>query len=413
MNDQTNEPGVSLNQPQSTNLYSSENPANEQVDLGKAGFEIDIPQKKSVPTTGEQENVVDSIVKQATVSNEQEDKILSELAQMDAELEKTIPIAPIAESGSKKAKIILMAVIAISIILIGYFFASRNGVALLGIEPIGTISESEQKLNDIKSEKITNHYIASALMLKELNYYSSQMNIEYQNIRQARGALIAEKKFNEYKQKAADLMTLMGSEFDAVNEIIQSDNSLENGLVLFIQNKSQEIPEESNTFDDALRIIRNDELKTLVKTDINNFETEKELLDHMRKIANASKNTPRGLIASVQSSRINWTEIIDEIVNVTQAIDPTYSFNGTENTEGISYSSFSFNAGDNRINVTGQTITSDDRTFTKIADLTDALELSDVFSNVDTRTFSKQADNELEDGFRSSIRLDFNLEGNE
>jgi len=109
-----------------------------------------------------------------------------------------------------------------------------------------------------------------------------------------------------------------------------------------------------------------------------------------------------------QAKRINWSQVISEIEKVTQTVDENFSLDGSINENGVTYTSFSFNAEDSRINVAGQTRTSNERTFTLIADLTDAVENSPRFMNADTRTYSKQQDEG--DGFRSSIRLDFNLE---
>ncbi len=109
-------------------------------------------------------------------------------------------------------------------------------------------------------------------------------------------------------------------------------------------------------------------------------------------------------------------------------MDPNF---GDPDAQFITYDNYNFSARNNSILVGGQIRTDDQKTFTKIANLIDAIEESSLFAEVKTRSFTKnEVDNvsndlttEAEDlvvpgvagssTYEATLKLDFKLEQTE
>ncbi|MBU1019332.1 MAG: hypothetical protein ABII07_04800 [Patescibacteria group bacterium] len=117
------------------------------------------------------------------------------------------------------------------------------------------------------------------------------------------------------------------------------------------------------------------------------------------------------LISQIKNNRQNWSEIIMEIENITKDVDPLY---GTSVESDLNYSSYSIDSDSNTISLQGSTSTDDTRNFTLIANLIDALEQSDMFSNVVERSFSKtEKSSKSDSSYEASFRLSFGIQDGE
>lgn len=112
-------------------------------------------------------------------------------------------------------------------------------------------------------------------------------------------------------------------------------------------------------------------------------------------------------ISDLKLIRIQWSIIVQEIEKVTKSIDTLYGTGFFEELGGIQYSNFDFDATTNRIILTGQAKRDDGSTFTLIVNLIDALENSDLFTDVDNRTYPKTGSEE--EGYMSSFRIELSL----
>jgi hypothetical protein len=418
-------PAVSQEAPaQSQTLYSSDNPLNDQVDLEKAGFDLKIQQEKPInELQSEQENVVDSIVKQATVNKFEEEKILNELETLDPTIGSDIPIAPMVQGATRTARNIFIAILVIALLSVGYFYVNQKGFPLFGFQANTRLAEAETQLNDIKTEAVINDLIAASLEYRNVSYLAGVYSIDMQNNGVA-NRVDLEEAILRLNKKVKD-----------INDQLVGLESVQQSILVDLSDKSRILKE-------SLKIAKNEEEREginleieliaesqkLAKTLVDELATESGLLssltamvendyqgqEFLNKLDAVFKNykfNEYAKIAHIQRSRVNWTEVINEIEAVTRSIDPTFSLDGTIDEDGISYSAFAFNRDNSRVNITGQTRTSDIKTFTLIADLTDAFEESDMFSIHDSRTFNKQADED--DGYRAAITLDVILESKE
>lgn len=112
-------------------------------------------------------------------------------------------------------------------------------------------------------------------------------------------------------------------------------------------------------------------------------------------------------ISDLKLARIQWSIIVQEIEKVTKSIDTLYGTGFFEELGGIQYSNFDFDATTNRIILTGMAKRDDGSTFTLIVNLIDALENSDLFTDVDNRTYPKTGSEE--EGYMSSFRIELSL----
>jgi hypothetical protein len=113
-------------------------------------------------------------------------------------------------------------------------------------------------------------------------------------------------------------------------------------------------------------------------------------------------------ISNLKAHRVRWAVILDEIERITKSIDTLYNTGFFEELGGIKYSAFDFDSETNQIILIGQAKRDDGTTFTLIANLIDALEQSQLFYNVDNRSFPKSGSEEK--GYVSSFRIELNLD---
>lgn len=166
-------------QPESTTLYSSDDPANQQVDLAAEGFDLNVKQVEPQTELAEG-SVVDSIVGQTTADKTEEDRILQELETMDQQLDMEVPIAPIAAKANRNAKLIFILVLVLSLAIVGYFYINKKGLPVLGIEPSTTLEASVTSLSDIRSEKAFQDLKSAALMIRDVSYDIGEFSVQLQ-----------------------------------------------------------------------------------------------------------------------------------------------------------------------------------------------------------------------------------------
>ena len=152
----------------------------------------------------------------------------------------------------------------------------------------------------------------------------------------------------------------------------------------------------------ALALIKNGAfVKEILSADINSVQ---EIVNGLSNITEDDFT----LISKIKSNRQIWSDIIQEIETITKKVDPLY---GTSVQGDINYSSFTFNSGTKTVLIQGKTLTDDTRNFTLIANLTDTLEQSPLFMNVQERSFSKsESSNDSNTEYEASFKLEFQVQ---
>lgn len=394
-----------------TLLYSSEDPANDQADLEQAGFNLNIEQQKpasEVDLAKGAGDVVENIVSQATVSPEEEEKILKDLEQMDSSLELDVPIAPQADKTAKIARMVFFGVLIVSVAVLAYlFFNPAQGSARLGVKTLDPLAEQRDELSEVTSRVITNHYKRAALALHDVSQNTAKFTVasdtSRSNFSDFNDQLNAETNLETYKENIGAGLAIVEEEVSAARRLSLNSEEIEAELLIYLSDKQNQAadPFEKNLYSDALSLYRNKSLLTQVK-DINlEDSTDGEILQGLETILANIQTSDINRIAYVQARRVSWSEVISELERITNSVDPGMS--------SISYTGYTFDADDKRVSVTGQITTPDEKTFTLITLLVDELNESDSpFVNAENTSFSKNTSGE--EGFTSTLRLDFNLQ---
>lgn len=396
-------------EPKAKTLYSSDDPNNNQVDLSKAGFDLNIEQK--VPATevemnGSGGDIVDKIVASATANKDQEAKILEELEQMDPSLDMDIPIAPLAEKKVKTAKTVFFGVLLTSICVLAYLFLNpSNGAASLSKSTLDPLSTQKQELVATQSELVASHFFIANTALKSVAENVAKLVVdldiaksEFSNYSEKSNA---ERNLEDYRDNIVDSLKIAEKEISDAQKLLLENKEVESNLLLYLSDKESKSANliEKSELREVLGIYRNTEILSQIKQLNFNAENE-EFVNQLQPLLANLKSSDIGRIAFVQSKRISWSYIISELERITQKVDP-----GMNN---IIYNGYTFDAEQNRVSVTGQIQTADEKTFTKITLLVDSLNEPDSpFENANNTSFSKNPSEE--NGFTSSIRLDFNI----
>ena len=113
-------------------------------------------------------------------------------------------------------------------------------------------------------------------------------------------------------------------------------------------------------------------------------------------------------IQKIKESRINWSDIINQIELETTYVDQYFSDGYFDEIGGIQYTSYDFDTDTGLVTITGVTKRFDTNNFTMISNLIDKLNSSPYFSGVEMKSFTKSGS--AEDGFTSTLRLNLYLQ---
>jgi hypothetical protein len=201
------------------------------------------------------------------------------------------------------------------------------------------------------------------------------------------------------------------------------------------------IPQEdfTNSLKNELReeitLLKKEELTDVIVQDINNYSTALDLVSNKNLPKFFNKNTEEirsdlarddesllvltqealdvvkndfSSVNVLKENRIKWSSIIEEIETITKEEDTLYNTGFFEELGGIKYSAFDFDSDKNRVVLTGQAKRDDGTTFTLITNLLDSLEQSQMFKQVENRSYPKSGDEET--GYTSTFRIELYLD---
>lgn len=400
--DQNPKPIYDLSQPQAADLQVdapiklNQSPENNEVSKpDSVGFNLD----KLEPTTPENSHLIDTIVKHATETPEQsaasmipelgEDELSqAELTSLKLELQNSSKLAVLSRN-------ILLGVVIVGVAMSSYFFfrfqtAQQSAFkASLTLTEVTTDKQNLQNSYNYKIYQVIDRNVTDLIWngLELIQHYQNETK-QQKNLR------------NEINQRLQEIGSLAQSltVFDAEDP------------KAYRADLARELPADLKTTS-VREIIRNKtiheelandkRLKSVIDLPIEEFVPWLEAFINDLEVPEAS-------LLAINNDRLLWSKIITEIEDATRQIDP---FFGNEEEQFIKYSNYNFNARTNQITVTGQIRTEDERTFTKIANLIDAIETSPNFRNVQTRSFNKNPvsliDAELNEFYEATLKLDF------
>ncbi len=395
-------------------LKKSKKASKEQENIYTNIFE----KKEEKPKdAAEESEIISGVYAKEDEQTRKKDNVLGPLPELE---QKIVGAFDPSKRNLKIARSLFIGLIIVSLLEIGFFYMELNP----DFDLLSSIRgpNTAQRLNNSKAQIITQQTSINQKNYLLLNYYLQELSYIADSYGKARGGQISPQELTDLQDKF----------------LVTYENALTKWKEpIAVANIPVEI------FQDKLRIALQDELKQLNKetktptilAETDNYRATHKLIGNKRLASFFSKNIddiksdlPRddtklyalteeildilkndfSTISMLKQKRIEWAEIINEIEKVTKSVDTLYNTGFFEELGGIQYSSYDFDAGSNEIILSGKAKRDDGTTFSLIANLMDALEKSDMFKNVDNRSFPKTGSED--EGYVSPFRIELTLE---
>ncbi len=392
------------------------NPENNQKDSGNLYTDIFQKKPKDREQKPETTELVEGVMDKKAKEEKPEEKVLGPIPEVE---KKIVGAFDPTKRNLKIAKFLFYIIIVISLISIGFFYVELNPNfdLLAGIRG----PNSAQKLENTKQDILTlqtsinqKNYVLMASYLQKLSYLSDT----YSRVRSVATPA------DEVEQMQEEILTAYENAQVKFKEPIKAANieegkfreELRNELrkeirVLNKEEPSPGIIQEINTYSAALQLLNNKNLSGFFSKNTEDIrmdlpQDDTQLLELTNDSLEILENDFTD-ISKIKQNRVRWAVIVEEIERITKSIDTLYNSGFYEELGGIKYSAFDFDSETNQIILIGQAKRDDGTTFTLIANLIDALEQSQLFYDVDNRTFPKSGSEER--GYTSSFRIELNL----
>lgn len=328
----------------------------------------------------------------------------------------------------------LKAVILLALLSLGFFYTQLSPTFdLLGGNPVQKSAEVEESIKKIQTEKSGDNYLIAVF---KLNRFSLLADSYFYNQNQIDSEYTSENTRHSLQEEQAELQEeiklVLGTVQEKIKErlypkelvsletdVLALEKEYEERLNSYFEEKitelknqfaaaeSDELKSEIRNLESAQILFKNESFrKPIIALDLANLTPEQmeEILGEVNQISQSDFS----IVAQIKDQRINWSEVISRIEEVTKEVDPLF---GSEIEGNLSYLSYSFNSREQTITLQSQTKTDDAKNFTLISNLIDALEKSTYFKDVSNRSFGKTENRE--NGFMASFTLKFKLQEGE
>lgn len=378
---------------------------------------FDLEDKKDEKDSNEPPSIIDSILSIQEDSNE--DPLIN-LPETDEDIQ--LPKVEKSSTLTEKKLTAIFSILAIlSIGTFTFFYTQLEpSFNLLGPNISQKIQTSESEIKSHKTQVNENTYLLGAHKIQELGF---NLNKYFSNKSKTKSAFVQNNQKSDLEIEQTALIEDIKSGINTLKEVFKES--------IYIEPPSQASPDkatliveyqsalkdslttelENPTYQTAHLLVNNKGLITSIKAFNTNDLTDEKLKDLLTQIT--ITEAPELLsVTKVQTERINWSEMISNIENITSEIDVTYGSDLFSQIGGIRYNNFSLDKLSKSLNVNGVTKTDTGKNFTLIANLIDAFENSEIFKNVEIGGYRK-SNPDVEGFFSSPLSLNFELENNE
>lgn len=320
----------------------------------------------------------------------------------------------------KLMKMMFIAVIVLAVLSIGFFYAELNPEfdlfsSLRGPNTAQELQNSNQEIVTLQTSINQQNYLLMAFYLQELSYLSDT----YAKARNGSTSNDALADLQNRLLMAFENGKAKYNEPMKVGNIPEEDflNSLKNELrdeikLLKKEELTGPIIQDITNYSTALQLVTNTDLKRFFANNADDIRSELERDD--AKLYELTQNALEILgndfssINVLKQNRIKWSAIIEEIETITKNEDSLYNSGFFEELGGLKYSAFDFDTDNNQVVLTGTAKKDDGTTFTLIANLIDSLEQSQMFKQVENRSYPKAGDETQ--GYTSTFRIELFLD---
>lgn len=317
--------------------------------------------------------------------------------------------------GSKvqSGKIMLRVSLLVLIVTGGFFYTQNNAnFTLLGTNPAQKVAIAEDSLVEEQAEVHVQEHLTATLLLDQ---FSANADAYLYNLAQSESDVNSSNKQEEFSEAAddskAEVTQLLAEAQNYIETSITPDhkvaaNTLVSELVEALQGKAGEVDEATLAQDiqdlqTTRSIIQNDSFRTSL-AGANLEDLDDDTIESLFNSYNELNQSTQALIGQIRAGRTQWSKYFSEIETLTKKTDPLFN---TEFPGSITLTSIRFENGS--ISISGQTSTDDTKNFTLVSNYIDTLESSSSFTNVEDRSYNKNAGDEDYTGqFRISLDLE-------
>ena len=323
---------------------------------------------------------------------------------------------PFKISKSTPGKLVLQVSAIVLIGVVGFFYTQNSpNFELLGANIAKQAEIAQDTLDQENFEIAVQKYLSATLLLDQ---YLNVADGYLYNMSQAESEYTSHNKKENYEAEAeADLPEL--SELieriqgyladEMASEDRNSAKGVVDDLIEELKAKSGEVDENAllqdiQDLESAKKLMQSkdfrDELKAINADDISTEDIEMVYAGYSEISA-----TITSLINSIKDGRIIWSDYFEELEDLTKDVDPLFNteFEGNLRLDDVKFST------NGTVSISGASITDDTKNFTLVSNLIDAYEASDLFENVEDRSYSKSEDDE--DSYSGNFRISMDLEG--
>lgn len=323
--------------------------------------------------------------------------------------------APLSSKAYRGGRAFLQLSLLLLVLVLGASY-SQNAASftLFGNNPTQKEQLAEAQVMNLETEITVQNYLSSVLLLDQYSgladeyfYALEQVDSAFTStntkenlegdldaLRPEMIEILTEVQGNLSKALSAEQRTAVTAEINAqVQELKAKTGDVdEQSLLDDIQDlESAQRLLDSSAFTDTLLAVNLEEI------------TDEEIQTLWDDFNNEIDQSVTAIINSVKNGRITWSEVFAEFERVAKVVDPLFD---TEFQGNLILGDLQFTKLDLSGVISGDAITDDTKNFTLVSDFVDELEDSDLFTNVENRSFSKS---ELEEQYESNFRINFDL----
>lgn len=381
-----------------------------------------MPMAQAASLTGESKNVFtelfgkDASQKSAGIMNTvaaQQEKKTSFFGSKPKE-DDMATLKKLREHPSRPGSAMLKASFLILVLTVGGFLTQNSShVSFFGVNPALRVEQGEDLVTTLTSNVLMQNHLEASLLLDQ---YMSTADEYFYNLAQAESEYSSENKKATFEEKVdelkPELTTLLGKvqqnfSMAATPEEIVAAQVAVDALIAELREKEGQVDAQSllqdiQDLETTKTLLNQAEFKALVAS-VDLAEVTDENFESVYDKFSTVNSSVTALISNIKASRVAWSVYLDEIENLTKNVDPLFNteFPGSLTLEEVRFTT------DGTLMVTGKTTTDDSKNFTLVSDLIDAYEGSDIFMNVEDRSYTKSDEAESYTGnFRISLTLE-------
>ena len=277
------------------------------------------------------------------------------------------------------------------------------------------LNVKNEEIKSIQTELNLYRFLQGKFYFNQISYYGDEYARNYyikwnstipdeerkaagEEMTKLKGKIV--KAFNLAAEKLTKKKSLVLVDLD-----VEDDSQYE---TIFTDLLIQKLGEESSPlYNQTRQLVANNDLYNLLQTTdiggLNEHELNKLIND-----VNSIVENELSAIQKIKESRLNWSDIMNQIELETSYVDQYFSEGYFEALGGIQYTSYDFDASTGEMTITGVTKRYDTTNFTMITNLIDQLNASPYFTGVEMNSFTKSGS--ASEGYTSTLSLKVQLQ---